>query len=42
MSTFLGTRYATAPEVLEHKNYSAKADSWSLGVILYIMVLGKV
>ena len=35
----LGTPYYIAPEVLQ-KNYGAKCDIWSIGVITYIILSG--
>lgn len=35
-----GTAFYIAPEVI-HKNYNNKADIWSIGVILYIMMCGR-
>ena len=37
----LGTPYYLAPEIIEGK-YSEQVDMWSLGVILYVMLSGKV
>ena len=42
MSTYLGTPYYMAPEILEGKKYDERADLWSVGVILFQMVCGKV
>jgi len=39
LTTVAGTPYYMAPEVLEG-SYSAKADIWSLGVLLYTLVSG--
>jgi calcium-dependent protein kinase len=39
MTTVAGTPFYMAPEVL-NESYSAKADIWSLGVLLYTMVSG--
>lgn len=30
-----------APEVIQGKHYNAKADSWSFGVILFLLMIGK-
>lgn len=39
MHTVAGTPFYMAPEVL-NENYGAKADIWSLGVLLYTLVSG--
>jgi serine/threonine protein kinase len=36
----LGTLSYTSPEILLNKGYTTKADMWSLGVILYILLSG--
>lgn len=41
MMTMSGSPYYIAPEVFMQK-YDAKIDIWSLGVVLYIMLSGKV
>uniref|UniRef100_A0A8D2AL35 non-specific serine/threonine protein kinase n=1 Tax=Sciurus vulgaris TaxID=55149 RepID=A0A8D2AL35_SCIVU len=42
LSTFCGSVAYTAPEILMSKKYSGEqADLWSLGIILYAMVTGK-
>ena len=41
MQTPIGSPYYIAPEVF-HQKYDSKIDIWSLGVVLYIMLSGKV
>jgi calcium-dependent protein kinase len=41
MQTMSGSPYYIAPEVFL-KNYNHKIDTWSMGVVLYIMLSGKV
>ncbi|XP_027949432.1 testis-specific serine/threonine-protein kinase 5-like, partial [Eumetopias jubatus] len=42
LSTFCGSVAYTAPEILMSKKYNGEqADLWSLGIILYAMVTGK-
>ncbi|XP_036159471.1 testis-specific serine/threonine-protein kinase 5-like [Myotis myotis] len=42
LSTFCGSVAYTAPEILMSQKYNGeRADMWSLGVILYAMVTGK-
>lgn len=40
--TILGTIITMAPEVMRRKPYGVKADIWSLGVIFYEMIYGKI
>jgi len=40
--TICGTPNYIAPEILESKNgHSYEVDIWSMGVILYILLIGK-
>lgn len=41
MQTPSGSPYYIAPEVF-NQNYNAKCDLWSMGVVLYILLSGKV
>jgi len=41
MNTMSGSPYYMAPEVFLQK-YNSKIDIWSMGVVLYIMLSGKV
>jgi len=40
--TTCGSPLYMAPEILESQKYNAKADLWSVGCILYEMVIGRV
>ena len=43
LSTFCGSLYFAAPELLSAKKYvGPEVDIWSLGVIMYVLVCGKV
>ncbi|KAI0065081.1 Pkinase-domain-containing protein [Artomyces pyxidatus] len=43
LSTFCGSLYFAAPELLNAKVYSGpEVDVWSFGVVLYVLVCGKV
>lgn len=39
--TVLGTIITMAPEVMRKQKYGLKADIWSIGVIFYEMIYGK-
>lgn len=40
--TQIGTPHYMAPEIIAGKGYSFAADLWSLGIIFYEFVVGKV
>lgn len=40
-TSYCGTPLYMAPEVISRKSYDAKADLWSVGVLLYEMMMGK-
>jgi serine/threonine protein kinase len=42
MNKVIGTLLYMAPEILRRKNYDTKSDMWSVGVILYIMLAGRI
>ena len=39
--SYCGTPITMAPEILKRQNYNEKCDIWSLGVIVYQMIYGK-
>ena len=36
-----GTPLYMAPQLLERREYSAKSDIWSIGILAYELVFGK-
>jgi serine/threonine protein kinase len=40
-ATICGSPMFMAPELFQQQSYSSKADLWSLGVILYVILIGK-
>lgn len=40
--TTLGTIITMAPEVMKRQKYGLKADIWSIGIIMYEMIYGKI
>ena len=40
--TTLGTIITMAPEVMKKEKYGLKADIWSIGIILYEMIYGRI
>lgn len=41
METYCGTPITMAPEIMEYKPYDKKVDIWSLGVISFQLIYGK-
>jgi serine/threonine protein kinase len=37
----IGTPFYMAPEIFAERKYTEKADCWSLGIVLYILLTGK-
>lgn len=42
LKTLVGTPAYMAPQILKEERYTYKCDIWSLGVIVYEMVVGKI
>lgn len=41
LSEFVGTNEYLAPEIISKRTYGKKCDIWSLGVIMYLLLSGK-
>jgi calcium-dependent protein kinase len=37
----IGTPFYMAPEIFNDKKYNEKADIWSIGIVMYILLTGK-
>ena len=40
ISTYCGTSFYMAPEIIAKKNYSLNVDIWALGVVIFVMLFG--
>jgi serine/threonine protein kinase len=40
--TFCGTPLYVSPELLKRKNYNNKIDVWSVGILTYELLFGRV
>lgn len=41
-STMFGTKYACPPEIWQKLSYTRAVDSWGLGIIMYMLLMGQV
>lgn len=41
MNTMVGSPAYLAPEIIQHKEYTDNVDIWALGIVLYVMTVGK-
>lgn len=42
LKTQAGTPFYMAPQILLHEKYTSKCDIWSLGIIYYQLLFGKI
>ena len=42
MEQVIGTMLYMAPEVVQKKKYDEKSDIWALGIVLFVMLTGRV
>jgi serine/threonine protein kinase len=40
MKTYCGTPLNMAPEIMNRKGYTYKADIWSCGVLIFLLITG--
>jgi len=41
LSRRCGTPYFIAPEIIEERSYDERADMWSMGVLIYLLLSGR-
>lgn len=41
LKTRVGTPFYMAPQILKNERYTSKCDIWSLGIIFYQLVFGR-
>ena len=42
LNTLCGSPMYMAPEIINKQDYSIKSDLWSIGIIIYQMIYGRV